>query len=82
MKPELLPNREGPLSGEFLEKKGLLRAALAREAELAAHIPGYDIPAANTTGYERVITAKPPLDPYLRSLVTLEKVKYPCSAVP
>jgi len=30
-----------PLSGEFLEKKGLLRAALAREAELAASVPGY-----------------------------------------
>ena len=75
MKPIPLPNREGHLSGEFLEKKGLLRAALAREAELAEYIPGYDMPAVNMTGFERVISYSPPLDPYLRSLVTLEKVR-------
>lgn len=32
-----------PLSGEFLEKKGLLRAALAREEELAKGVPGYEV---------------------------------------
>ena len=31
-----------PLNGEFLEKKGLLRAALGREKALAQSVPGYD----------------------------------------
>mmetsp|Transcript_33539 Transcript_33539/g.115360 ORF Transcript_33539/g.115360 Transcript_33539/m.115360 type:complete len:766 (-) Transcript_33539:67-2364(-) len=41
--PLKLSTIEGsPLSGEFLEKKGLLRAALLRESELWRKIPGYD----------------------------------------
>eukprot|EP00633_Aureoumbra_lagunensis_P003908 CAMPEP_0197316826 /NCGR_PEP_ID=MMETSP0891-20130614/44350_1 /TAXON_ID=44058 ORGANISM="Aureoumbra lagunensis, Strain CCMP1510" /NCGR_SAMPLE_ID=MMETSP0891 /ASSEMBLY_ACC=CAM_ASM_000534 /LENGTH=787 /DNA_ID=CAMNT_0042806489 /DNA_START=64 /DNA_END=2427 /DNA_ORIENTATION=- len=57
LRPIISPNAIGPLSGEFLEKKGALRAALARESELALHIPGYDIADAS---------------PALRSLAKLE----------
>ena len=32
-----------PLFGEFLEQKGRLKAALKREEELAASIPGYQV---------------------------------------
>jgi hypothetical protein len=55
------------LTGEFLEKKGLLRAALAKEAELARHVPGAngleedDEPAV--------------LDPRIRGLVKLTEVR-------
>ena len=41
MRPIKQEGAVSPLTGEFLEKKGLLRAALAREAELAASVPGY-----------------------------------------
>ena len=47
-------NEDNILSGEFLEKKGLLRNALAKEAELAEKIPGYDLFDANITGFEKV----------------------------
>ena len=42
MKPIKQPNAEGYLSGEFLEKKGLLRDALAREAEFYRRVPGFE----------------------------------------
>ena len=42
MKPIKQEDAEGPLSGEFLEKKGLLRNALQREAENYKFVPGYD----------------------------------------
>ena len=59
MKPIKQEKSVEPLSGEFLEKKGLLRAALAQEAELAKHVPGYKSARA------------PPLDPVVRSLAML-----------
>jgi hypothetical protein len=34
---------DGIISGEFLEKKGLLRAALKKEEELARKVPGYEV---------------------------------------
>ena len=42
MRPIKQTDAEGPLSGEFLEKKGLLRNALQREAEHYRFVPGYD----------------------------------------
>lgn len=53
-----------PLSGEFLEKKGLLRAALAKEAELARHVPGAE-----------EVTEPAVLDPRIRGLVKLTEVR-------
>eukprot|EP01038_Epipyxis_sp_PR26KG_P006832 gene6832-9354_t len=41
MKPMAHKNAAAPLRGIFLEKKGLLRAALERERELAQYIEGY-----------------------------------------
>lgn len=56
-----------PISGEFLEKKGLLRAALAKEAELARQVPGY--------GSREGDADDPPLlDPRIRGLVKLTEV--------
>eukprot|EP00607_Mallomonas_marina_P000688 CAMPEP_0182430730 /NCGR_PEP_ID=MMETSP1167-20130531/42895_1 /TAXON_ID=2988 /ORGANISM="Mallomonas Sp, Strain CCMP3275" /LENGTH=175 /DNA_ID=CAMNT_0024616153 /DNA_START=15 /DNA_END=538 /DNA_ORIENTATION=- len=52
-----------PLTGVFLEKKGLLRAALAKEMELAHHVPGYTLSKAG------------PIDPKLRSLALLDLEK-------
>ena len=63
MKPIKQEKSVEPLSGEFLEKKGLLRAALAQEAELAMHVPGYTIPEPGKR--------PPPMDPMLRSLAIL-----------
>lgn len=42
MKPIKMLNAEAPLSGEFLEKKGLLRAALLKEAQLTTRVPGIE----------------------------------------
>ena len=42
LKPVVQPMAVPPLSGEFLEKKNLLRNLLAREAELSASVPGFD----------------------------------------
>lgn len=43
MRPIKLEGAVAPVSGEFLEQKGLLRAALEKEAELARKVPGYDV---------------------------------------
>lgn len=71
MKPIKQEGAVHPLSGEFLEKKGLLRAALAREMELAASVPGYSSP---TTGNTETL---PPvvLDARLRSLAKLSEAR-------
>jgi 2,3-bisphosphoglycerate-dependent phosphoglycerate mutase len=66
-------NEDDFLSGEFLEKKGLLRSALAQEAELSQKIPGYDLFDGNITGLEKVLRYSPPLDPRLNSLFRLDK---------
>jgi hypothetical protein len=47
MKPIKQENADGFLSGEFLEKKGLLRAALAEEERLSRAVPGYEDYAAS-----------------------------------
>jgi hypothetical protein len=47
-----------------LEKKGLLRAALAKEAELARHVPGAE-----------QVTEPTVLDPRIRGLVKLTEVR-------
>lgn len=54
---------ENPLlTGHFLEKKGLLRAALDRETELQNKIPGFEDPSGR----------RGPLSPALRALAKLE----------
>jgi len=68
MEPVTQANAVAPLSGEFLEKKGLLRAALSKEAELAKNVPGYEIPAGNSSLYSR-----PQLDPKLLGLTKLDQ---------
>uniref|UniRef100_A0A0G4IA63 Phosphoglycerate mutase n=1 Tax=Chromera velia CCMP2878 TaxID=1169474 RepID=A0A0G4IA63_9ALVE len=51
-----------PLSGVFLEKKGALRAALEREAELAKRVPGYRVPSCPTDREaERAVLPHSPL---------------------
>ena len=57
--PIVAPNAISPLSGEFLEKKGALRAALARENELMLKIPGFQADMASVS-------------PAMRSLAKLE----------
>ena len=42
MKPIVQHKAVPPLSGAYLEKRGLLREALAREEELATHVEGYE----------------------------------------
>lgn len=49
LKPIVSQNAISPLSGEFLEKKGALRAALARENELMLKIPGYESDMASVS---------------------------------
>lgn len=68
MEPIIQSNAVAPLSGEFLEKKGLLRAALSKEAELAKNVPGYEIPDGNSSLYSR-----PQLDPKLLGLTKLDQ---------
>lgn len=65
-----------PVSGEFLEKKGLLRAALAREAELSAKVPGYDflLSSRKSTGKELYYALyEAPSNPILQGLARLSK---------
>uniref|UniRef100_A0A0G4HZW5 Phosphoglycerate mutase n=1 Tax=Chromera velia CCMP2878 TaxID=1169474 RepID=A0A0G4HZW5_9ALVE len=50
-----------PLSGAFLEKKGILRAALDREAELAQHVPGYQVPCSPSDREAEVVPPHSPL---------------------
>lgn len=71
MRPIKQEGAVSPLSGEFLEKKGLLRAALAREAELAASVPGY------STGNGRFgnIDNPPVMDARLRGLAKLSEAR-------
>lgn len=40
MRPQIQDNAVAPLSGEYLEEKGLLKKALAKEEKLARRIPG------------------------------------------
>jgi len=42
LKPVPHPSATPPLSGEFLEQKNLLKILLKREADLLAHVPGFD----------------------------------------
>ena len=63
MRPVQQERAVRPLSGEFLEKKGLLRAALAKEEELAMRVPGFTIDEQST----RAST----MNPWLRSLSIL-----------
>jgi len=60
-----------PLTGEFLEKKGLLRAALAKEAELAASVPGY----STDGGGFRDNANLPVMDARLRGLAKLSEAR-------
>ena len=73
MRPVPQNGSEFPLTGEYLEKKGLLRNALELENELSQKIPGYDLFDANITGFEKMIRYAPPLDPRLSSLFRLDK---------
>lgn len=41
LKPIVQERSEAPISGEFMERKGLLRKLLAKEAELTARVPGF-----------------------------------------
>jgi 2,3-bisphosphoglycerate-dependent phosphoglycerate mutase len=41
LKPIALEKSEAPISGEFMEKKGLLRKLLEKEKELAKRVPGF-----------------------------------------
>jgi hypothetical protein len=61
-----------PISGGFLEKEGLLRAALERERELASKIEGYEVTdeSANIAYYSSSGSAK-----LLKSLTKLEQMK-------
>jgi 2,3-bisphosphoglycerate-dependent phosphoglycerate mutase len=70
MRPIPQPNAVSPVSGQFLEKKGLLRAALEREAELAKNVPGYILPT-NSSKFSR-----PQLDSFLLGLSKLDQVRY------
>lgn len=42
MQPVTQPDAVAPLSGEFLEKSGLLKVALEKEARLSRGVPGFD----------------------------------------
>lgn len=66
MRPVVQELAVPPLSGEFLEKKGLLRAALARETELYTRVPGYDV-------LLDLRNAEPPMNPILKALLRLSK---------
>ena len=57
---------------------GLLRAALAREAEWAAKIPGYELlpPSSSDTPFFQFLQYKPPqVNPYLMGLIKLDQEK-------
>jgi hypothetical protein len=81
MRPIKLESAVSPLSGEYLEKPGLLRAALAKEAELTRNVPGYHgtrpLPEHESGVLGRVENtasdaAGPPIhDPRVRSLIKL-----------
>ena len=65
-----------PISGEFLEKKGLIRAALAREAELSAKVPGYDLLLSSRKSAGRELyyaLYEAPSNPILQGLARLNK---------
>ena len=71
-KPIVQPKAVAPISGGFLEKEGLLRAALERERELASKIEGYEVTdeSANIAYYSSSGSAK-----LLKSLTKLEQMK-------
>ena len=81
---KLIPIRQesavDPLNGAFLEKKGLLREALEREAELSKRVPGYEkamlqrssLSEESPTSAGDDETAKI-MNPILRGLSKLEK---------
>lgn len=75
MKPIVQNDSELPLSGVYLEKKGLLRSALAHQAELAKNISGYDLFDPDMSENEKNKRYSPPLNPFLTGLVKLEKDK-------
>eukprot|EP01036_Dinobryon_divergens_P029377 gene29377-38462_t len=57
-----------PLSGQFLEKEGLLKTALAREEELARRVPGYEEWGNSTVTTLPVPNIRTQFDPILNSL--------------
>jgi len=67
MKPIVQEGAVSPISGEFLEKKGLLRAALEKEAALARRVPGYEAFKADPS--------EPVLNARLRGLLKLDKAR-------
>lgn len=74
LKPIVQEKSEAPISGEFMEKKGLLRKLLQKEAELAARVPGFVPPAipfnapSNSNGIEAGM-AYPKKVPYQFSMI-------------
>ncbi len=68
MRPIKQDGAVAPLSGEFLEKKGLLRSALAKEAELAASVPGYSTTSSSAA-------TMPVMDARLRGLAKLSEAR-------
>ena len=77
LKPIRLENAEGRLSGEFLEKKGLLRAALEKEEEFSKNVPGYEL--YNKSSLNLLFDDKSPysdaINPVLRGLQKLDQEK-------
>jgi 2,3-bisphosphoglycerate-dependent phosphoglycerate mutase len=70
MKPIPNQNAVKPITGVFLEKKGLLREALNREDELAKNVPGYiKYENMSTSVFDKDSTLE--MDPYLISLKKL-----------
>ena len=67
MRPMVMEGAVSPINGEFLEKKGLLRAALEKEAELASRVPGYDALKADPS--------PPIVDARLRGLLKLDEAR-------
>mmetsp|Transcript_11181 Transcript_11181/g.15391 ORF Transcript_11181/g.15391 Transcript_11181/m.15391 type:complete len:622 (+) Transcript_11181:61-1926(+) len=71
MTPIAMKDAVSPLSGQFLEKEGLLRAALAKEKELAQRVPGYEAWLASTSSNSVLMpspTIRTQFDPILSSL--------------
>ena len=68
LKPIRQDNAAGVLSGEFLEKKGLLRAALAAEEKHSSLVPGYEEYAKNADVYSSMTPSQLALIRGLRKL--------------
>jgi bisphosphoglycerate-dependent phosphoglycerate mutase len=79
MKPIRQSGAEGRLSGEFLEKKGLLRAALEKEEEFAKNVPGYELYNKSSLNLlfdsNSPFNESPTINPVLRGLQKLDQEK-------